>query len=117
MRKWLAIVLLVLMPLQLSWAAVAAYCQHEVSSGPKHFGHHEHQHQAADGKDSTSKPAQPNFVDADCAVCHAGCATALTAQAVLPVAPGQVPDTADYQAHLAPPPLERLDRPQWSLLA
>ncbi|NBT82917.1 MAG: hypothetical protein EBT56_15195 [Betaproteobacteria bacterium] len=29
MRKFLAIFLLVLLPLQFSWAAVAGYCQHE----------------------------------------------------------------------------------------
>ena len=52
MRKWLAIVLLVFLPLQFSWAAVASYCQHETGAAAKHFGHHAHQHKAADGKDT-----------------------------------------------------------------
>ena len=33
--------------MQLSWAAVASYCQHESSATTaQHVGHHEHQHDA-----------------------------------------------------------------------
>jgi hypothetical protein len=42
MRRWLTILLLFLMPLQLSWAASAAYCQHERDAQRGHWGHHEH---------------------------------------------------------------------------
>jgi flagellar capping protein FliD len=47
MRRFLLIFLVVMMPLQLSWAAVSSYCQHESGTASKHFGHHEHQHQQA----------------------------------------------------------------------
>ncbi|NCV41106.1 MAG: hypothetical protein EBW11_11190 [Betaproteobacteria bacterium] len=40
MRKFLAIFLLVLLPLQFSWAAVAGYCQHEAGVTANHPGHH-----------------------------------------------------------------------------
>nr|ART41037.1 L611 [uncultured bacterium] len=47
MRRWLSILLLVFLPFQFSWAAVAGYCQHETGAAAQHFGHHDHQHQAA----------------------------------------------------------------------
>jgi hypothetical protein len=43
MRRWLTILLLFLLPFQLSWAASAAYCQHERDAQGGHWGHHEHQ--------------------------------------------------------------------------
>ena len=59
MKKFLAIFLLVLLPLQFSWAAVAGYCQHEAGVTANHPGHHTHDHQAADnhesGKDGSLK--------------------------------------------------------------
>ena len=44
MRRWLSILMLTLLPLQFSWAAVAAYCGHETGQHAEHLGHHEHQH-------------------------------------------------------------------------
>ena len=117
MRKWLAIFLLVFMPLQLSWAAVASYCQHETGTAAKHFGHHDHQHKAADGKDATPDPAKTGGTDPDCAVCHAGCASILPGVVTLPsLAPPSL-DTDGYWAHFSSPPIERLERPQWHVLA
>jgi hypothetical protein len=49
MRRWLSIFLLIVLPLQISWAVAATYCQHETGS-TKHFGHHDHKHQAEDGE-------------------------------------------------------------------
>ncbi|MDT7838492.1 hypothetical protein [Aquabacterium sp. OR-4] len=45
MRRWFAILLLALLPLQFSWAAVAAYCSHEATPQGPHIGHHEHHHE------------------------------------------------------------------------
>ena len=53
MRRWLATLLLVLLPFQFSWAAVGGYCQHETGAAAKHFGHHNHQHQADAGEHET----------------------------------------------------------------
>jgi hypothetical protein len=44
MRRWLAILMLALLPLQFGWAAVAVYCGHESDPQAQHLGHHEHQH-------------------------------------------------------------------------
>lgn len=57
MLRLFAAFLLVLLPLQFSWAAVAVYCGHESGhesgheTGPAqaHFGHHVHEHAHAKG--------------------------------------------------------------------
>ena len=38
MRRWFAIALLVLLPFQFTWAAVASYCGHESDAQAQHFG-------------------------------------------------------------------------------
>lgn len=117
MRKWLAILLLVFVPLQLSWAAAASYCQHESGAAAKHFGHHDHQHKTADGKDVFPDPAKTTGGDPDCASCHAGCLSVLTSPVKVASLADLSLDTADYLARLTSPPFERLERPQWRLFA
>lgn len=47
MRRWVFAFLLFVVPFQLVWGAAAPYCAHEAAaSAKKHFGHHEHKHQA-----------------------------------------------------------------------
>ncbi|MEJ5896370.1 hypothetical protein WIT60_05885 [Aquabacterium sp. G14] len=54
MRRWFAIFLLVLMPLQAVWSAAVPYCQHESApSQSRHLGHHQHHdHADVDGAQS-----------------------------------------------------------------
>ncbi|WP_431257108.1 hypothetical protein ACQ86G_20830 [Roseateles chitinivorans] len=47
MRRWLTVFLLILLPLQLSWAVAATYCAHEADPAVNHIGHHQHRHEAA----------------------------------------------------------------------
>ncbi|MBF8178743.1 MAG: cobalt-zinc-cadmium resistance protein [Burkholderiaceae bacterium] len=42
-KKLLIILMLLALPLQFTWAAAAAYCQHENATAGAHFGHHKHQ--------------------------------------------------------------------------
>lgn len=116
-RKWLVIFLLVFMPLQLSWAAVAGYCRHETGAAAKHFGHHDHQHKTADGKDASSDPAKTIGGDPDCSSCHAGCLSALPGVVTVASLAESSLHTADHGTHLTSPPFERLDRPRWRALA
>ena len=87
MRRWLQIFLLLLLPFQFSWAASAAYCQHERDVQPSHWGHHEHESGNSAGDLRTADDAQkspgtqPNAVLGDCAVCHLGHAQHLPAMA------------------------------------
>ena len=111
MHKWLAVFLLVLLPLQLTWAAASLYCQHESDVASEHFGHHEHEHKAVD-KDPAPDPAKTGGSDPDCAACH-WCNFVSTATATLPfVFETGILSTA-YQPALSPPPIERIERPQW----
>lgn len=42
-KKLLIILMLLALPLQFTWAAAAAYCQHEKTTAAEaHFGHHKH---------------------------------------------------------------------------
>lgn len=67
MKRLFLILLLAVLPLQISWAAVAAYCQHEEAPSAQHFGHHTHQHQAsAEMPDDTD----PTKAHNDCGVCQ-----------------------------------------------
>lgn len=70
-KKLFLIFLLFVMPLQASWAVVAAYCQPETEVTAKHFGHHEHQHEhhhAQAGQDSDED--SQDFKTSDCLDCH-----------------------------------------------
>lgn len=75
MRRWLTILLLMLLPAQLTWAAAASYCQHETGNQAAHLGHHEHQHQGAKakavaGSERSGATVDLGALDDDCSVCH-----------------------------------------------
>ncbi len=117
MKKFLAIFLLVLLPLQYSWAALSSYCEHETSVTAKHPGHHTHDHASVDHQESSKKSSKSAGMDHDCATCHLGCTAALVSNL------GKITVEASYDnpLHLQviPSPLsrERPERPQWSVLA
>jgi hypothetical protein len=68
MKRLLAILLLVLLPLHTAFAAAAGYCQHQKESPQAaHLGHHQHQH------DLTADPSSGSAgleLDPDCGFCH-----------------------------------------------
>lgn len=120
MRRWLAILMLTLLPIQFSWAAVASYCGHESGAAAQHLGHHEHQHAGQPSADKDSTPEDQSAstgYDFDCGHCHGTCAsmpapagdmTPLTLTSH-PTAPGE-----GVIRTLAQSPPER---PQWLPLA
>lgn len=117
MRRWLAILLLSLLPLQLGWAAVSVYCQHETGAAAQHFGHHDHQHHAGDDLKDDNGAKTLGSVDADCPVCHAGCATALSTPAVMPVFFATGDMRVSQHALPSSPPPSLPERPNWVRLA
>lgn len=66
MHRWLSLILLVLLPLQMAWAVAGANCQHEPAVQAQHFGHHLHAHQA---QDQDTEDAAPDAQHADCGSC------------------------------------------------
>ena len=47
MKNYVVLLLIMLLPLQTAWGVAALFCQHESSSTQWHWGHHEHQLDAA----------------------------------------------------------------------
>jgi len=117
MRRWLPILLLALLPLQLSWAAVSVYCQHETGAAAQHLGHHEHQHHADAKAKSDSKATTQGAIDADCPTCHAGCATALHESPAMPVMYSASDVHTGQRFLLSAPPPTLPERPNWARLA
>jgi hypothetical protein len=116
MRRWLIYVLIVLMPVQLTWAAAAPYCGHETTAAAAdHVGHHEHQH---DASLDVSPPADDGaaaapVLDSDCAFCHLGASASVPAVIdAIALAPAFVFTIARVSAYLShiPTPPERPDR-------
>lgn len=98
MRRIVLICLLLMLPTQWTWAAVASACRHESGTAARHLGHHAHEHgheQAVAEADA----AGPGF-DADCATCHGHGLTAMISVAALPQCwpGGMVP--GPYTRHL-----------------
>lgn len=124
MRRWFVILLLCLLPLQFSWAAVAAYCGHEGNKPAQHLGHHEHQHAGDDaassahaGSSKTTDSGSPAGFDFDCGHCHGSCASvAMPAEPMVPSA-GAAPWVASLQDALRTRAQSPPERPQWRVLA
>ncbi|APW42220.1 cation efflux protein, CzcI family [Rhodoferax saidenbachensis] len=115
MRRWLALLILVLLPLQLTWAATSAYCQHEAGSMGQHVGHHVHKH--SNPADDASGTVKANIGDADCGTCHAGCAFAVPSHLAATGLYAASVLTAARQPLRTSPPLDIPDRPQWPIQA
>ncbi len=117
MRRWLALVLLCLLPLQVSWAAVADYCAHEHGQATPHLGHHDEEHEAWPGQsdDPTQPGSSPLAHDHHS---HLASFVGLLGDAGLAV------DTSwggSLQSYDRPPPAsippDQPERPKWSVLA
>jgi hypothetical protein len=123
MRKWLLVFLLLLMPLQFSWAAVSSYCQHESAPASSHPGHHEHKHhdQSADqASNEAHAQLQSNKSlgeDVDCVNCHASCCAALPILSLDALAPEIFRLTPQDASLVSRSSFERPERPQWLHLA
>ena len=115
MRRWVFALLLFVLPFQMVWASAAPYCAHETNaSASKHFGHHEHRHQAGgETSPATDDGAGSGAYHADCATCHLGCAATLSAPMpaatlLLPGAP-PIARASSYTSHVPSGP-DRPDR-------
>jgi hypothetical protein len=129
-RRILAIVLLALLPLQFSWAAVASYCGHEEQAGAAHFGHHQHQHQhhadtgdnaeplaALDATADAAGDKAPGAMDLDCGHCHGFCSVVPALNPGVPEALSTAHPSATLDEAGGAHAPARPERPQWPLLA
>lgn len=123
MRRWLTLLLLLILPIQFAWSAAAAYCQHEQVPAKSHIGHHAHEHEAAgdagskvSGKhleDESASKAVKLVGDNDCGYCHLSFAKPLVAVALtFDTHAAFLRDTASDQAFRSRGP-DVLERPNW----
>jgi hypothetical protein len=121
MRRWLTILLLVVLPLQFSWAAAASYCQHDEDASTQHVGHHDHQHQAADSSaagdatksDTTDAKSKSTGLDGDCAYCQMSIAKSLSIPTVALLSPTVAYDLTAVPGLVGSPLRDRIERPKW----
>jgi hypothetical protein len=60
-----------MLPFQVTWAAVSAYCAHENGDSSQHFGHHFHEHRTSASDLPGGDPSRANSgPDNDCGFCH-----------------------------------------------
>lgn len=122
MKRYFLILLLVLLPIQFSWAIAGTYCAHEEAAAT-HFGHHEHKHEETtedgakgDGKHETKK-IQFGLDDGDCDYCHHAPSNAIAAAAPALAQPGLSAhirtDSPRYSSHIP----DLIPRPDWSFRA
>ncbi|KPF50825.1 hypothetical protein IP87_01550 [beta proteobacterium AAP121] len=126
MYRFIAIALLTLLPLQFSWAAVAAYCGHETEAGAAHFGHHAHPPHADIGAGPLAEPGTPTeasgeeapgALELDCGHCHSSCGVMPSLGIGPPDALSTVQPSAALDESGAACAPTRPERPQWRPLA
>ena len=115
MRRFVFILLMAILPIQFSWAAVTSYCRHETGNASNHFGHHQHQHRAApDDASKDQKADVPAGADNDCGTCHLSGAQTIAGQTSSVFASEGASPLFEfgwlYDSHISSGP-ERPDRP------
>ncbi len=125
--------LLALLPLQLSWAAVTSFCLHQ-NHGDAHLGHLDRAHHDGNGSDAGPAAEQSADVssalvdgvgsdktsaalDLDCGQCHGSCGLMLSCRVGLPGALSNVLPSATLDEVGAAHAPTRPERPQWLRLA
>lgn len=115
MRRWLALFLLVLLPLLSGWSAASAYGGDLADTHSEHRVHHDDSH-LTDGKQGATGDAPSNVPHADCDHCHNPGVTRLNlrsgTQAQAPTVRAPWTDVA-----LRAPPASLPERPKWARLA
>ena len=101
MRRFIVLLLLMLVPLQAAFGAAAGYCEDERTEVATHFGHHEHE----GGVAAVEPPDDSTSAKADCQICH-------LASAQAPVSADVAPSGTAAALVFAPKPAARADHPQ-----
>lgn len=113
MRRWIVLLLLIWMPLQLSWAAAMPLANIGGDAAGGSAGQHLMPWDGHAAAQSVIVQAKSSVVDSDCASCHAQCSAAVSAPAH--TIPAQVSRlfSADLQKRLVSVSSDIPDRPQW----
>lgn len=112
MRRLLVLIMLCLLPLQISWAAVANYCGHEQDKTAQHFGHHGDEHTVS--SDIPDDGAQAGKSNPTHDHCHLSCFMGILSASHLPAIDFSQPSLHcdnRFPSSLAP---DKPERPKWS---
>ena len=116
MKRYFLTLLLVLLPIQFSWAIAGTYCAHEEAAAT-HFGHHEHKHDETteDGtRDDDKYETKKIQIDTDCDYCHHVPSNAIAPAAPALAQPGLSThiraESLRYSSHIP----DLIPRPDWS---
>ncbi|MBC8055811.1 MAG: hypothetical protein H7Y61_04480 [Rhizobiales bacterium] len=123
MRRLLAILLLMFLPLQFGWAAVEPYCVDDVRAEVEHAVHNAHPQHAdaasatdADGAGLAAKTDCNDCADCHCH-CHGHCTGILCSACVVTDRPPTVAPSAVLHAPGRAHAQTRPERPQWARFA
>ncbi|MGB5235101.1 MAG: hypothetical protein WBN85_08005 [Candidatus Macondimonas sp.] len=118
MRKFVALILLVLMPLQLIWAADAVFCSHhEQGAAAQHIGYHADgttQDDVSEGTDQPASPLSDAFHDHHH---HHGPTLGIAPFIALPTFARLTASLPDVRQHATRALQSRIERPKWPSLA
>lgn len=109
MRRVIAIFVLLILPLQVAFAAAAEYCEIGKADSGRHFGHHAHEADAS----TDDSPSPKGAAGLDCEFCHLGCAQAQASSFIFQFAEPQAPPglvDAPVPREIFPPVLDRPPR-------
>lgn len=120
MRRFVLVCLLLVLPLQWSWAAAARACLHESDPTVQHFGHHTHTHEVS--SESAVAPEKAgdfakSVLDNDCTTCHAMGASLVLATTAVPAYWDGNDLHSPYERTMADRPPDLLLRPPLHFLA
>lgn len=117
MPRLVLMFVLLLLPLQASWAAISAYCGHEKGIASKHVGHHQHKHEASSSEPSSDSSPGLGGIDKDCGTCHINLNLVLSSVDVTLLddgrQPGRFSPSRLYASYIPRGP----ERPNWRVLA
>lgn len=112
MRRFLVFIMLCLLPLQISWAAVADYCGHEQGKATHHLGHHDDGHEAFPAESDPDQ--QPGKLKLGHDHCHmSGFLGLLNEAAFLASVPPAQPSLRCDEPAYPSLALDRPERPKW----
>ena len=114
--------MLLVLPLQFATAAAASYCRHESNATVKHYGHHEHKHEATAAESGIKAPPDQSpggaaLGDTDCEYCHlAASYPFLQAAGATHIGVAEAPEAPVVMGFGSRDP-DTLDKPNWNSLA
>lgn len=140
-RQFLCITLLLLLPLQVTWAVFSPYCHNEVGLEAQHLGHHGHNHDYSaqylvgensqdqtaivqdlvpvnSPSDANAKSATVNDgLNSDCGTCHSSCTTAILGREAKADVVSVLTNPIHSDASASNYDKDRPERPNWLSLA